>query len=285
MIPPDRGRNREEHCQAATSVARPSRGGTVTLSRLLDARSGPAELVLVRHGESVGNLADADARERGAERLDLGARDADVELSPRGGEQADALGAWLADQDDPARPTMVVSSPYRRAADTAARALDRLDVAPVLDERLRERDLGVLDGLTGPGIRSAHPEEAERRTKLGKFYYQPPSGESWADVVLRVRSFMADLRGACDEHARVWLFSHQAVIMSFRYVLEGLSEQELLEIDRSHRIGNVSTTRYRRGAEGFQLVEFADTSIVGGAEADVTHEGPQAGREESADAR
>ena len=29
--------------------------------------SGPAELVLVRHGESVGNDADAQAREAGAE--------------------------------------------------------------------------------------------------------------------------------------------------------------------------------------------------------------------------
>jgi broad specificity phosphatase PhoE len=255
----------------------------VTLSRLLDARRGPAELVLVRHGESVGNVADADARQRGADRLDLSARDADVELSPRGQEQAQVLRRWLADQEESARPTLVVTSPYVRAADTAAQALGSLSLDPVLDERLRERDLGVLDGLTGAGIRSAHPEEAERRTKLGKFYYQPPSGESWADVVLRVRSLLADLREGFDD-ARVWLFTHQAVIMSFRYVLEGLSEQELLEIDRSHRIGNVSTTRYQRGSGGFELVHFADTSIVGRTDTDVTHEGQQAGREEPADA-
>ncbi len=254
----------------------------MSLSRLLDARRGPAELVLVRHGESVGNLADAEARERGADRLDLNARDADVELSKQGQEQAAALGRWLAEQDARARPTLVVTSPYRRAADTAARAVGCLDLDPVVDERLRERDLGVLDGLTGEGIRSVHPEEAERRTKLGKFYYQPPSGESWADVALRVRSFLADLREACEDGARVWLFSHQAVIMSFRYVLEWLSEQQLLEIDRSHRIGNVSTTRYERGAHGFRLVHFADTSIVARADAEVTHEGQQAGREDGA---
>ena len=46
--------------------------------------SGPTEIVLVRHGHSVGNLADARAREEGAERLDLDARDADVELSGTG---------------------------------------------------------------------------------------------------------------------------------------------------------------------------------------------------------
>ena len=59
---------------------------------------------------------------------------------------------------------------------------------PVLDERLRERDLGLFDGMTGQGIKDTYPEEAARRSAMGKFYYRPPGGESWTDVVLRVRS-------------------------------------------------------------------------------------------------
>ena len=47
-------------------------------------RSHVEELVLVRHGESVGNLADAEARSRGAGRLDLDTRDPDTPLSERG---------------------------------------------------------------------------------------------------------------------------------------------------------------------------------------------------------
>jgi len=249
----------------------------VTLSRVLDARRGPTHLVLVRHGESLGNLADADARERGAERLDLSTRDADVELSDTGRDQADALRKWLAAAEGSQQPTVVLSSPYRRAAETAERAVADLDVELFFDERLRERDLGVLDGLTGAGIRAAHPEEAERRTKLGKFYYQPPSGESWADVVLRIRSFLTDLREGFDGE-RVWLFSHQAVIMSFRYVLEGLGEQELLDIEGSERLGNASMTRYRRGDDGFELLSFADTEAVDASAADKTHEEDPAGR-------
>lgn len=249
----------------------------MTLARLLDARRGPSDLVLVRHGESVGNLADQEARRRGAERLDLDARDADVELSPTGQEQADAVGAWLAAADDTSRPTLVVSSPYRRAAETASRAVRGLGIDVEYDERLRERALGQFDGLTGSGIRAAYPEEAERRRKLGKFYYRPPSGESWADVVLRVRSLMTDLREAADG-MRVWLFAHQAVIMSFRYALEGLSEQELLEADRTQLLPNASMTTYRRTDQGFELVRFADTAAVDAAAADVTHEQEQAGR-------
>ena len=249
----------------------------MTLSRLLDARRGPAELVLVRHGESAGNVADAEAREHGANRLDLSARDADVELTENGRRQAGAVGDWLASADKDARPTVVLCSPYRRAAETAELAVDGVEIERILDERLRERDLGVFDGMTGAGIRADYPDEAERRKKLGKFYYQPPSGESWADVVLRVRSLLADLREGFDG-ARVWIFTHQAVIMSFRYVLEGLTEQELLEIDADTQIGNASLTCYRRGEDGFELVTFADTTAVGSADADVTHEEHHSGR-------
>ena len=134
----------------------------------------------------------------------------------------------------------------------------------VLDERLRERDLGLFDGMTGRGSGRAYADEAERRERVGKFYYQPPSGESWADVVLRVRSVLADLRHGFED-AHVWMFSHQAVIMSFRYVLEGLSEQELLEIDRTSTIPNASMTSYRRGGgRASSSRRFADTSVVDG---------------------
>jgi broad specificity phosphatase PhoE len=225
--------------------------------------------VLVRHGESVGNLADAEARERGAARLDLPARDADVELSDTGRRQADALGAWMADAEH--LPDLVISSPYARAHETARRAVAGTALEVVLDERLRERDLGLFDGMTGDGIRESHADEAERRKRVGKFYYQPPSGESWADVVLRIRSLLADLRHGF-EGKRVWMFTHQAVIMTFRYVLEGLTEQELLEIDRTSTIPNASMTSYLRGADGLALESFADTAVVDAAEAEVTHE-------------
>jgi broad specificity phosphatase PhoE len=66
---------------------------------------GPSRLVVVRHGHSVGNEADSRARETGAEALDLDARDADIELSDTGREQARALGRWLTDQPDELRPS------------------------------------------------------------------------------------------------------------------------------------------------------------------------------------
>jgi broad specificity phosphatase PhoE len=233
--------------------------------------NGPTTITLVRHGESVGNLADAAARKAKADRLDLDDRDADVALSDTGREQAEAVGRWMSEAPDDQQPTIVLSSPYRRAADTARIATEHTGLEVTLDERLRERDLGVFDGMTGQGIRAEYPEEAERRSKLGKFYYQPPSGESWADVVLRVRSFLTDLREGYDGE-RVWVFTHQAVIMAFRYVLEGLEEEPLLEIDREIQIPNCSLTRFERAGDVFDLERFADTCAVNREEVEETRE-------------
>ena len=243
--------------------------------RLIRLQHGPSSLVLVRHAQSVGNVADDEARRLGAPRLDLDARDADVELSETGRGQAAALRTWLARADEGDRPTLVVSSPYRRALDTARIALDGRDVEVVVDERLRERDLGLFDGLTGSGIRAEYAQEAQRRSRVGKFYYQPPSGESWADVVLRVRSLLADLREGFAEE-RVWLFTHQAVIMSLRYVLDGLDEEELMAVEKDQPLGNVSMTTYTRQGDGLVLESFGDTTAVETYGADRTHEPSEA---------
>lgn len=239
-------------------------------------RSAPARLVLVRHGESVGNVADREANARRASRLDVTTRDADTPLSAVGEHQATALGSWLGRQPDGERPDVAISSPYARALSTARLAVGELGVDVLVDERLRERDLGAFDGMTGYGIRAEFPEEAARRTQVGKFYYRPPGGESWTDVVLRVRSALADIRAEYDD-CRVWVFSHQAVIMAFRYVLEAMDEARVLDIDRTTPVANCSMTTYDRGDDGaLSLVRFADTTPVDESPAPTTHEDPHA---------
>lgn len=236
--------------------------------------SAPSQLVLVRHGESLGNVADRRAKELGADRLDLEFRDADTPLSSTGERQADAVGSWIAGQADGTHPDIVISSPYVRALATAQRVAAAVGLGVATDERLRERDLGVFDGMTGAGIRATYPEEAARRSKMGKFYYRPPGGESWTDVVMRVRSVLADVRAEYDG-CRVWVFSHQAVIMGFRYVLETLDEGEVLSIDRSTPLANCSLTTYDRGADGaLHLTTYADTTAVDRSSAPTTHEAP-----------
>jgi len=239
---------------------------------------GPTALWLVRHGESMGNLADAQAHQSGSGRLELDVRDPDVPLSPAGEAQAEALGAWLAGLPADQRPTTVLSSPFARAAGTAERAVagSGLDLTIRFDERLRERDFGAFDGMTREGIRAEFPDEARRRDLLGKFYYRPPGGESWADVALRVRSLLAT-EALRHDGERLLCVSHQAVIMVFRYVLEELSEQQLLDIDRHDQVANTSVTRYELdgvddGDGDFRLVDFNGVAHLQGPAAPLTEE-------------
>lgn len=222
----------------------------------------PESLWLVRHGESEGNVADVAARKAGAPRLDLEVNDIDVELSPLGEDQARALGDRLAQLSAAQRPTSVVVSPYRRARQTADIALTAgglQDLPRTVDERLRDREQGVLDRLTATGIRDRFPEEAERRRYVGKFWYRPPGGESWADVAQRIRAALVDLR-LDHEGERVLLVAHDVPILLVRYVIEHLDVVDVLAL--AGVIGNCSLTTYDSCPEGLRLTCFNDTSHI-----------------------
>jgi broad specificity phosphatase PhoE len=208
---------------------------------------GATELWLVRHGESMGNVAASEADAAGAEVIPVGMRDADVPLSPTGEEQASALGEFLRDLPADEQPEAVWSSPYTRAVQTAEISLREAGLHHPLriDERLRDRELGILDLLTRRGVQNRFPAEEARRQWLGKFYYRPPGGESWADLALRVRSVLLDLERP-DVPDRVLLVCHDAMILIFRYVCEGMREADLLQVARSGSVRNASVTRLVR---------------------------------------
>ncbi len=208
------------------------------------------ELILVRHGQSEGNVAAEAAQRAKLERIDVPARDADVVLSETGRQQAAALGGWLGDLPDDERPQIVWTSPFRRARETAEIALQTcgVELDYRVDERLRDRDMGITDALTAAGIQAKYPEEAERRAWLGKFYYRPPGGESWADVAARVRAVLSDLANT-EKHERVLITAHDVVILLFCYVAEGMDEQSVLERSKTNGLRNASVCRLRRDEE------------------------------------
>lgn len=235
----------------------------------------PTSLVLVRHGESVGNVAATRADRAGALVVDVETRDADTPLSDRGRAQAEALGARLAALPADEQPEVVWCSPYLRTRQTATIALEvaGLDLPVRLDERLRDRELGILDRLTWRGVRERHPEEAERRRHLGKMYHRPPGGESWADVALRLRAAVGDLAPR-DEGRRVLVVVHDAVVMLLRYALEELTEDELMDVVRERSVRNASVTRLDRADDAWRLVLFDDVEHLAALDAPVTeHEG------------
>ena len=208
-------------------------------------------LLLLRHGQSFGNVANDASRIVPVERLDIAERDMDVPLSDLGVEQAKSFGVWLGEQSANASPDVVVSSPYVRAVDTARHVVDTagLDIEIARDERLREREFGILDLLTHQGIVAQYPAEAARRKHIGKFYYRPPGGESWVDVALRLRSLRDSLvREYADR--RVLVVTHEVPIIITRYLLERLDETTALELSKSGQLANCSLTTYVRDRDG-----------------------------------
>ena len=156
----------------------------------------PDRLWVVRHGESVGNLARQQAKKAGLPALNLDLRDPDVPLSDLGREQAQALGRWFGALPPAEQPEVVLVSPYdrdardRRAdrargrnADRAGRFCLRRAAAgegtrhPRSADRGRHRD-STSPSRPGSGICSAS-------STIGH-----PAGESWCDVILRLRSLL-----------------------------------------------------------------------------------------------
>lgn len=211
----------------------------------------PQQIWLVRHGQSAGNVA-RDAAEAASQFLiDIADRDVDVPLSELGQRQAAALGTWFAALPQDQQPSVVLHSPYVRARGTAQAVVERLDqahardvqLAVVADERLREKEFGILDRLTRLGIADKYPELHEQRTHVGKFYFRPPGGESWCDVILRLRSVLDTI---CREYRgeRVLMVGHQVIVNCFRYLLERMDEAAILAIDRAADVPNCGVTAY-----------------------------------------
>jgi len=221
----------------------------LTLSRAMTQREWPERLWIVRHGESAGNVARDAAYAAGLAVIDISHRDVDVPLSGLGEQQSGALGSWFAARTEAERPNVVLASPYLRARDTAAIIARAGGIAPdaitIVDERLREKEFGLLDRLTKVGIEQKFPEQAALRARIGKFYFRPPGGESWCDVILRLRSVVDTISlHHSRSGSRVLIVAHQVIVLCMRYLLEELSESEILSIDRAGEVANCGVTEY-----------------------------------------
>jgi broad specificity phosphatase PhoE len=208
----------------------------------------PQQLWLVRHGQSAGNVARDLAEAAGSPLIDIAARDVDVPLSELGEQQAAALAEWFRHLPPAQRPSVILCSPYRRARVTAEIIRAALEegstpVTFVADERFREKEFGILDRLTVHGIRQKYPELSEQRAHVGKFYFRPPGGESWCDVILRLRSSLDTISREYRGES-VLIVAHQVVVNCFRYLLERMDEQQILALDRAQDIPNCSVNQY-----------------------------------------
>jgi len=131
-------------------------------------------------------------------------------LSPTGLEQAVLLAERRRDVD------AVFSSDLGRARETVAVAFGGTEVPVFYDWRLRECNYGALNG--------APVAELEVEKHVDVPY---PGGESYRDVVVRVASFLDDLRRWWDGK-RVLVVSHAAPRWALQHLVDGTPLEELV---------------------------------------------------------
>ncbi|HEY8187013.1 MAG TPA: histidine phosphatase family protein [Pyrinomonadaceae bacterium] len=151
-------------------------------------------VVIIRHGQSEGN---AEGRFGGH---------TDTPLSPRGRRQAEATARALASE----KFDTIYSSDLPRAIETAA-PLARITGAPLeTTDALRERSVGVMEGLTFEEAAEQHPEQYQALLRRD-FEHVLAGGESYRQTLDRASRKLDE---AIEQHkgGRIVLFAHTGTI-------------------------------------------------------------------------
>jgi len=204
--------------------------------------SQPTELIVVRHGETLWNL---DGRQQGH---------LDSPLSPLGVRQADAIAARLAEE----RFDALYSSDLGRARATAQRIAARTGHAVRVDERLRERHLGIIQGLTMSEFERLHPEE-HARFNSGGADFRVPGGESIRQRHERVVACAEEI-AARHPGQRVVIVTHGGVLSSLFRRAAGIS----VAAPRTFRLWNASINTFFVEGGKWALGVWGDISHLKG---------------------
>jgi NAD+ kinase len=213
------------------------------------ARPRPEEYVLVRHGESEGNVAfnrsvEGDHSLYAGEFLER--HSSFWRLTDRGRAQARKTGEWINANLD-MRFDGFFSSEYLRAMETAA-LLSLPDARWKTDVMLRERDWGEYDLASQEERRSAF-RRYEARRRRESLFWAPPGGESLAQVVQRVDSVLL-FENRRYSGGRVIHVCHGELMWAFRLRFERLSQITFREMQRDpqvhDRVHNCQVLQYSR---------------------------------------
>src|ERR1700704_2305368 len=198
--------------------------------------SQTTHVVIIRHGQSQGN---AEGRFGGH---------TDTPLSARGRKQAEATARALASEKFHA----IYSSDLPRAIETATPLANRVGIALEATDALRERSVGVMEGLTFEEAAEQHPDQYAALLRRD-FEHVLAGGESYRQLLDRARQ---KLHGCLKKPrgGRIAVFTHTGTICILALHLMGaLDAPELRAVWIA--TSNCGISRFDLHDDGFVRVQ------------------------------
>jgi len=203
-------------------------------------------VVIIRHGQSQGN---AEGRFGGH---------TDTPLSPRGRRQAQATAKALA----PEKFAAIYSSDLPRAIETADPLAKLVGVPLEATESLRERSVGVMEGLTFEEAAEQHPEQYQALLRRD-FEHVLVGGESYRQTLDRASR---QLDEAIEQHkgGRIALFAHTGTIcILILHLMGALDAPDLKPVWIA--TANCGIARFEMRDDGFvRVLSINDTRHLAG---------------------
>ncbi len=199
----------------------------------------PIDLILVRHGESEGNIA-VDASKQGDNSIFTDAfrnrHSRTFRLTNKGIQQAKSAGDWLRENIPFGFDRLYVSD-YIRAKETAAYI--QAQNPKMWNEKwreefhLRERDRALIDNLPRSEERELFPRE-HAQYQFDPFLSVPAGGgESVASFALRLKAGVIEPLARQHSDHRVLVVSHGHVMRALELEIENLGHDDFIRLDSS----------------------------------------------------
>jgi probable phosphoglycerate mutase len=153
----------------------------------------------------------------------LTGRTIDIGLNAHGQQQAEALARQLADD----RITQVISSPRKRARQTAEPIAQALGLSVVIAPQIDEHDAGFWSGQDFESLKRDRHWRLwnERRGDV-----RPPAGESMRELQIRVVGYLDRLAAQCP-HGSIAVVTHSEPIRALLLHERDLPLDEFVQIE------------------------------------------------------
>lgn len=209
------------------------------------------QIYFVRHGKTEWNLASRFQGGHG-----------DSPLLPQSLKDIEKLGEYLSKTKFRA----IFASPLDRAFNTA-QGIDNAmnaNLPVIIDERLREFNLGEMEGMRFAEAEKKFPEQ------MNNFWYHPDkynpaelNGETYQHVIARGKSFAQEMaKKYPDDNDKILAVSHGAALSA---IMGGLLGYPLKDIRKNGGLSNTSLTILETLDNGqtFKLIVWNETSYLG----------------------